>query len=213
MRKAAPVWERLFSFLLYEYRPMNHRFPLVVLIALAFAGCQPEPAHELADIALMNAYVYTADDLRTVADAVAIRGKDIVYVGSNEGVQQFVGNSTIVRDMGGAMLMPGIHDMHIHALGTVEPDMCDLASNAYSLEELVPVLKQCIDDFDIAEGDWLIVLQWAFSSGNEPSDQLPHIRAALDAVSTDHPIFMYGDDGHHWCGKQSRAVPGDKRCR
>jgi predicted amidohydrolase YtcJ len=93
--------------------------------------------------------------------------------------------------------MPGIHDMHIHALGTVEPDMCDLASNAYSLEALVPVLKQCIDDFDIPAGDWLIVLQWAFSSGNEPSDQLPHIRAALDAVSTEHPIFMYGDDGHH----------------
>ena len=41
------------------------------------------------------------------------------------------------------------------------------------------------------------MLQWAFSNGNEPSEDLPHIRAALDAVSTDHPIFMYGDDGHH----------------
>ena len=58
-------------------------------------------------------------------------------------------------------------------------------------------MKQCLVDFDVAPGEWLIVLQWAFSRGNEPSEDLPHIRAALDAVSTEHPVFLYGDDGHH----------------
>ena len=176
---------------------MNPRFLSVTLFAMFFTGCESQQPQEYADIVLANAYVYTVDRDRTVAESVAIRGTDIVFVGSNEDVQDFVGESTIVGDMGGAMLMPGIHDMHIHALGTVEPEMCDLASNAYSLEELVPVLESCIADYDIAEGEWLIVLQWAFSSGNQPSDELPHIRAALDAVSTEHPIFMYGDDGHH----------------
>ncbi|MDH3441369.1 MAG: amidohydrolase family protein, partial [Gammaproteobacteria bacterium] len=164
-------------------------------ISACSSGTDTDPAR--ADVVLTNAYVYTADSARTIAQAVAIRGNQIVYVGSAEGADNLVGETTTVRDMGGAMLMPGIHDMHIHALGTVEPDTCDLASESYSLEGLVPVLKQCITDYEIAEGDWLIVLQWAFSGGNEPSDDLPHMRAALDAVSTDHPIFMYGDDGHH----------------
>ena len=163
------------------------------------AGCQTEtaPPSEAADIVLTNAYVYTADENRSIAEAVAIRGNEILFVGSASGAEPFIGPATDVRDMGGAMLMPGIHDMHIHSFGTVEPDMCDLRSEPYSLEALVPVLKQCITDFDIAEGEWLIVLQWAFSEGNEPSDGLPHIRAALDAVSTEHPIFLYGNDGHH----------------
>ena len=167
------------------------------LVLLSATGCQNADRAESADLVLTNAYVYTVDDARSVEEAVAIRGNEIVFVGSVESVAEYVGEDTEVRDMGGAMLMPGIHDMHIHALGTVEPNTCDLASTSYSLEELVPVLKQCIIDYEVAEGDWLIVLQWAFSGGNQPSENLPHIRAALDAVSTEHPIFLYGDDGHH----------------
>lgn len=169
-----------------------------VLTAVLVAACGgSEDATEPADLVLTNAYVYTADAERRVAESVAVRGDTIVYVGDAAGVEELVGDQTVVRDMGGSMVMPGIHDMHIHALGTVEPDMCDLESGTYSLEEMVPVLKQCLVDFDVAPGEWLIVLQWAFSKGNEPSEALPNIRAALDAVSTEHPIFLYGDDGHH----------------
>lgn len=167
------------------------------LLFLAIACDDPDDALPPADLVLTNAYVYTADAAHSVAEAVAIRGDTIVYVGDSAGAGELAGEQTEVRDMGGAMLMPGIHDMHIHALGIVEPDMCDLGSDAYSLEALVPVLRQCIDDFEIAPGEWLIVLQWAFSRGNQPSEEFPNIRAALDAVSTEHPVFLYGDDGHH----------------
>jgi len=178
-------------------KPFAKVFPVFLAIVLGTAGCQSRESTRTADLILTNAYVYTVDDARSIAEAVAIRGNEIVFVGSAEAVAEFAGDNTEVRDLGGAMVMPGIHDMHIHALGTVQPDMCDLASAAYSLEELVPVLKRCIIDYDIADGDWLIVLQWAFSAGNAPSETLPNVRAALDAVSTEHPIFMYGNDGHH----------------
>ena len=59
------------------------------------------------------------------------------------------------------MVMPGMHDMHVHALGTIEPDMCDLSSESMSLKEMVPVLQGCLEEYRIAPGDWLIVLQWA----------------------------------------------------
>ena len=117
-----------------------------------------------------NGYVYTVDESQSVAEALAVRGNEIVFVGSSAGAAEYVGENTDVRDLDGAMVMPGMHDMHVHALGTIEPDMCDLASAAYSLEELVPVLKACIDRYEIEAGEWLIVLQWAFSSGNQPSE-------------------------------------------
>ncbi len=166
-------------------------------LVLLLPGCNARGPDQAADLVLTNAYVYTADESRTVAEVVAVRGNEIIYVGSSEGAADLISESTDVRDMGGAMLMPGIHDMHIHALGTVQPNMCDLRSEAYTLEALVPVLKNCIVDYEVADGEWLIVLQWAFSNGNEPSEALPHMRAALDAVSTEHPIFLWGDDGHH----------------
>ena len=43
----------------------------------------------------------------------------------------------------------------------------------------------------------MTVLQWAFSGGNQPSEDYPTMRAALDAVSTEHSIVLSGDDGHH----------------
>jgi len=178
--------------------PMNIKTitSLATFGLILLTGCQPAQ-QEVADLVLTNAYVYTVDKSRNVEQAIAIKGNTIVYVGSSEDVAAYIGDSTDVRDLGGAMVMPGIHDMHVHALGTVQPDMCDLDSESLSLEQMVPVLQACIEEYEIAPGDWLIVLQWAFSSGNQPSENLPNIRAALDAVSENHPIFLWGDDGHH----------------
>lgn len=170
--------------------------PIATFGLILLAACQPAQ-QEIADLVLTNGYVYTVDESRHVAEAVAVKDNTIVFVGSAEDVAAYIGDGTDVRDLDGAMVMPGIHDMHVHALGTVEPDMCDLDSESLSLEEMVPVLQACIDEYEIAPDDWLIVLQWAFSSGNQPSENLPNIRAALDAVSETHPIFMWGDDGHH----------------
>jgi predicted amidohydrolase YtcJ len=170
--------------------------PLAAFGLILLAACQPAQ-QEIADLVLTNGYVYTVDESRHVAEAVAVKDNTIVFVGSAEDAAAYIGDSTDVRDLDGAMVMPGIHDMHVHALGTVEPDMCDLDSESLSLQQMVPVLQACIEEYDVAPGDWLIVLQWAFSSGNQPSEDLPNIRAALDAVSENHPIFLWGDDGHH----------------
>ena len=170
---------------------------MVIFAAVLLYGCGTAKNDLSADVVLDNGWIYTVDENDSIAEAVAIRGDRIVFVGSSEGVASFIGENTVIRDMDGQMVMPGIHDMHVHAMGTVQPRMCDLDSTPYSLEALVPVLKKCLIDYEINSGEWLIVLQWAFSNGNQPSTDIPNIRAALDAVSLDHPIFLYGDDGHH----------------
>ena len=135
------------------------RKAFVSLVPIILTACQPAERPEQADLVLTNGYVYTVDDARSVAEAVAVRGNEIVFVGSSESAGEFVGDSTDVRDLEGAMVMPGIHDMHVHALGTIEPDMCDLDSASLSLEEMVPVLQGCLETYDVAPGEWLIVLQ------------------------------------------------------
>lgn len=48
------------------------------------------------------------------AGAIAINGKCITYVGTNDGVQAFIGSKTRVIDLKGQMLLPGFIESHIH---------------------------------------------------------------------------------------------------
>ena len=150
-----------------------------------------------ADSVYYNGKVYSADASQSMAQAIAVKGEEIVFVGSDEAVQSFIGNDTRVQDLDGKLLMPGLHDVHIHPLGIVKLDVCDLDSEAYSLDAMVPVLQACIERYDVKPGEWLMVEQWAFTQGNEPSATYPTLRAALDGVSKEVPIFLLGNDGHH----------------
>lgn len=166
---------------------------LTVGSAAGPAAAQSAPA----DTVYRNGYIYAVDGAGTVASAVAIDDGAFVYVGDEAGAAAFIGPQTEVIDLGGRMALPGLHDSHIHALYTADLDTCDLNGEAKTLAEMVPILKDCLTRYAIAEGDWLAVDQWNPYGGNQPSADLPTIRAALDAVSTRHPIVLFGADGHH----------------
>jgi predicted amidohydrolase YtcJ len=179
---------------------------LLCSLFITLQACDPNPqistpdegAGSLAaDLLLTNGYVYTADQQRSVAQAVAVRNGEILAVGSSEEVAAYAGPETQTIDLAGRMLMPGLHDAHIHVFGIVLPDVCSLESAVLSLAEMVPVLQECIQRYQLAPGEWLAVDMWNFSEGNQTSEQLPNLRAALDAVSTEHPIILWGNDGHH----------------
>ena len=57
------------------------------------------------------------------------------------------------------MLMPGLHDAHIHPLDIIDIDTCDLNSEPVSLNDMVPLLQDCIERYELASGEWLIVEQ------------------------------------------------------
>ena len=140
------------------------------------------PSIEPADIVLVNAYVYTVDPDRSVAEAVAIRGNEIAFVGDRDDAEDYIGPATDVRDLAGRMVLPGLHDTHIHPLGIAKGDICDLESRPRTLDEFVPFLSACLQRYQIPEGQWLWASLWNFSVGNQPSERFPTMRAALDAV-------------------------------
>jgi len=174
---------------------MFTRAAVSVLVAvIGLAGCQ-KPTSNAADKVFIGGTIYTADGSQSVVSAMAIGGDQILALGTDSSVAALIGKQTEVIDLQGKMIIPGLHDVHIHLPGIVETDSCDLASTPYSLEDLVPRLKPCLDGLEA--GEWLSVDQWSYTSGNEPSEALPTVRAALDAVSTQHPIMLLGNDGHH----------------
>jgi len=183
-----------------------HRFgSLLVALLLPIVACTGPRGETPADHVFRGGRVYTVDPERRVVEAVAIRGERIVYVGDDEGARAFVGEHTRVHELSGRMLLPGLHDVHIHPLEIVSGESCDLDTEPHTLDEMVPFLQACIDRFAVAEGEWLVVSQWSFSRGNQPSARHTTLRSALDAASTRHPILLRGDDGHH-AAVNSRAL-------
>ena len=170
---------------------------LLSLAGPALAAPTPSSAPAPADLVLTHGRITTEDATRPAAEALAVTGGKLVYVGDDAGVKAFIGPRTRVEDVGGRRVLPGLVDAHIHPPGIADLPSCSLDSRAVSLAELPPFIKACIQRLDIKPGQWVGVDQWNFTSGNEPSPDLPTLRAALDRASTDHPVALLGNDGHH----------------
>ena len=97
----------------------------------------------------------------------------------------YTGDATIVQDLRGRMLMPGIHDTHIHPsdAGIQKQLQCSFLS--YDLSEVLELLQGCL--VDIPEGEWLRGGQWndGLFVG---TDKAP--KTILDEIAPDHPVFL-----------------------
>jgi len=72
------------------------------------------PESLYADTILVNGNVITVDDARPTAEAVAVKGDRILYVGSNDEVRECAGRNTRVIDCGGKTVLPGFIEPHTH---------------------------------------------------------------------------------------------------
>lgn len=176
--------------------PFAALFP--VLLALWTGGGAAAPDPDPVTIVLHNARIYTASAERPFADAMAIGGDRIVAVGSEADVLAAAGGAPRVIDMQGRRILPGLHDSHIHPGGIIRYDACNLDSQPMDLQALAAFVAGCIDRMAIPPGAWLSVRQWSFAENNRPAGGLANLRQALDAASREHPIVLFGNDGHHF---------------
>jgi predicted amidohydrolase YtcJ len=160
-----------------------------------------------ADLVVLNSTIYTADSSRHMAAAMAVQGARIVYVGDAQGARAWTGPKTRVINAAGRLVLPGLVDSHIHPTSIVAWDNCDLDDRIMDLGQLSAFVRGCIKRYHTPPGQWVSVRQWNYASGNRPSAKFPTMRSALDAATTQHPVHLLGDDGHHG-GFNSLALAG-----
>jgi predicted amidohydrolase YtcJ len=145
-----------------------------------------------ADTLFRNGRVLTMGANRT-AQAVAVSGGRIAYVGSNSGAGAFVGPGTEVIDLHGRTLMPGIHDGHTHPLaGGLALTKPTLNYKKLDLKEFLAALRRLLARSRDQEPDgWLSVDLW------EPlgMDRQP-TKEDLDKLPTRRPILVIDLSGH-----------------
>ncbi|MFM7785438.1 MAG: hypothetical protein ACKPE6_12495, partial [Gammaproteobacteria bacterium] len=67
-----------------------------------------------AELLITGARVLTLDARGQIASAVAVADGRVLYVGDEAGAKAFAGPETVREDLGGATLLPGLGDAHVH---------------------------------------------------------------------------------------------------
>ena len=180
-------------------------FTLLALSLPALAACgapkdradepiQPPPV----DKVFVNGRIYTADSERRFVDAMAVAGDAIASVGAAADMEALKGPHAQVIDLEGRLVLPGLHDAHLHPIGAMPVRSCSLDNTPSTLEEIADYAKECTSQEDMADDNWLVVVLWNFAAGNQPGEKYQTIRQALDAVSKRKPVILRGSDGHHF---------------
>jgi predicted amidohydrolase YtcJ len=160
-----------------------------------------------ADLAFSNGHIYTMDASRSRAQAVAIRGGRIIFVGTDAALKSVIGPGTRVMDLHGQMMLPGFQDVHIHPIGGgIEASACDLngldSLEAYR-DKIAAYARDNPDAQWIQGGGWLMSV---FGPGGMPS------RRILDELVPDRPVFLYSSDGHTgWANSKALEIAGITR--
>ncbi len=158
---------------------------------------------EYADKIFINGNFYTMDTRQPTAEAVAIRDNKFILVGSNEDVLALSGNQTLVVDLEGAYVLPGLTESHLH-FDNLGRNLLTEPLDVYwlQLDELMDRLAEAVSK--ASPGDWIIARGY-----NEALwDEIPH-RRILDAFSPDNPIVLRRYCGHaHWVNSMALEAAG-----
>lgn len=139
-----------------------------------------------ADFVITNAKVFTSNRENPRAEAVAIKGNRIVYVGTSEGAKNYTDKSTRVVDGQGRTVTPGFIDSHFHLLwGAISMGGAQLY-DATDVEGVQNVLRSFAAENKTNE--WV--------EGRGVKYNIISSRAELDAVTADRPIYINAYDGH-----------------
>jgi predicted amidohydrolase YtcJ len=180
---------------------------------LALAACGPndragETAPRLvADRILTGGRIFTVNDSQPWAEAVAIKGERIIYVGDDAGAQAFAGDGTARNDLAGRLVIPGLVDAHTHPGGMgryAAPGVLPTDSR----ESILTAVKTYAEENP--DLDWIEMCCWPirlYDMGRTG----PH-KQDLDRIVPDRPIWLTSDIGHSiWVNSRALELMGVDR--
>ena len=148
-------------------------------------------------LVLVNGRIWTGDPARPWAEALAAAGDRLAAVGSNAEVERLAttGGAATGRplqrlDAGGALVVPGFIDSHVHfligGLRLTEVQLRDAKSRADFVERIRAYAAS------VPKGTWITGGDWDHQNWG---GQLP-TREWIDAATPDHPVWVTRLDGH-----------------
>jgi hypothetical protein len=172
------------------------------VIAGLVTGAQRDDRTGPVDLVILNGRVFTGAGLAP-AEALAVRGNEILRVGSNREIKALAGAASTIVDAHGGSVLPGFIDGHVHFVsGGLGMDRVNLL-DAESLD----AIRTKIREFAAANPGraWVLGRGWYYSPfpGGLPTRQI------LDDLVPDRPAYMTCYDGHTgWANTAALKLAG-----
>ncbi len=156
-----------------------------------------------ADLILKSSAIYDGTGNETFPGFVAVSGNTIIGVGK-EGAEGYTGEGTAVYDLGDKLIIPGLHDSHVHlAMAALYKSSVDMGASR-SEEEAAKMVA----DFEAehpSEG-WIYGFMWYNFYWDDHS--LP-TKASLDHYFPDRPVFLFNTECHGvWVNSKALEICG-----
>jgi predicted amidohydrolase YtcJ len=150
-------------------------------------GAQTAPAETI----FVNANVYTGDEKQPRAQAIAVKGDRIAFVGSTEEARKRGGKDARIIDLKGQTVVPGLTDAHCHIFGIGEREMHLNLEGTNTRAEFLAKVKERVAQAE--PGKWITGRGWIETFWSPPDFPTA---ADLDAIAPENPVFLERADGH-----------------
>lgn len=161
------------------------------------------PPSQAADFLFWKGAVYTVDEGRPWAEAVAVKDGYIQFVGSNEQAKAHIGAETQVIDLDEQMLLPGFIDTHAHpvlAAGMSHALTLDINGTPETWLEAVAASAKDNPTRPYVYGFGFLASAFGPSG---PTKEM------LDSVVSDRPVVLVDEGGHSaWVNSRALEVAG-----
>jgi predicted amidohydrolase YtcJ len=157
-----------------------------------------------ADVIFRNGAIYPMTAGRQPVDAIAIGGRKMIVAGSASDISTLAQGSTKIVDLQDRALFPGFIDPHHHTVlvALIAHLFLDVGYGAHkSRAEALSALK--VAAAKTPQGQWVRAAYYDnLLQGGDLS------MSDLDAVSTEHPVFVWYVNGHVAAATIGTLEPG-----
>jgi predicted amidohydrolase YtcJ len=162
---------------------------------------------EAVDTVLVNGKFYTVDEEKSWAEAVAIEDSTIVYVGSMEGIDPYIGKKTEVVDLKRKFAMPAFVDSHIHPMANAYACLYQAALfELKTTEEYIDKIREFSDANPDLKGIMGAGFERALYDSIGPRKEW---KEWLDEIDSERPIAITSVDIHSmWVNSKTLQMLG-----
>lgn len=179
-----------------------------VCAALSFTlvSCEEDDISSKGDSFVVYGNIYTADSALIKASAFVVQNGKYVYVGNEEGAKAYIDADTKVIRQETGMVMPGCTEAHGHYITDAAYNMLVYLDPDNSFEQHLDDIRRY---YNANKGKIKQIMGFGWSAYNMQESEFLRIRAALDSITTDIPIFLSDHEMHQaWVNTKTLTEAG-----
>ncbi|QKX07021.1 amidohydrolase [Aquimarina sp. TRL1] len=188
---------------------MNNMKLILLSILISLSSCKKDDnrtgPNQNSEQLYTNGQIYTVNPNQEWADTMLVRDGIIIAIGTNKEVENQASENAEIIDLEGLMVMPGIHDVHLHPLEAASDnflfvlDAQETAPENYATD-IIQAINQNPDSEWIL--GWGFDIYTLFDATREPIK-------ILDDISTTKPIAIMEQTSHSvWVNSKALELAG-----